>query len=1030
MESTLLSAGASTMTILSLSKSLNSHSAPLILYLHRRLSTSQPTRLAHAQLRRCGDLSRTGPGSLVKGPASLCQRRDRLRFAARCAASFAAGGGGFGDNDGGAGGGGGGDGAAEGGDAKPGAVAPGAADNPALSSDVIILDVGGMTCGGCAASVKRILESQPQVSSASVNLTTETAIVWPVSEAKVAPNWQKDIGEALAKHLTSCGFKSNLRGLLGFLKIVVPKQPTIRELLMGIFNHRMQWILVTTTILLHDLRRVNFYETFEKKINEKQKLLKESGRGLVVSWALCAVCIFGHISHFFGAKAAWIHALHSTGFHMCLSLFTLLGPGRQLIMDGLRSLLRGAPNMNTLVGLGALSSFAVSSLAAFIPKLGWKTFFEEPVMLIAFVLLGRNLEQRAKIRATSDMTGLLSILPSKARLLINGDAEESSSTVEVPSNSLSVGDQIIVLPGDRIPADGIVRAGRSSVDESSFTGEPLPVTKLPGAEVAAGSINLNGRITVEVRRPGGETAIGDIVRLVEEAQTREAPVQRLADKVAGHFTYGVMALSAATFMFWNLFGSRILPAALHHGSSMSLALQLSCSVLVVACPCALGLATPTAVLVGTSLGATRGLLLRGGSILERFSTVNTIVFDKTGTLTIGKPTVTKVVTQGHQADTKSELSTEFCNLILILYWSNISIIVPVKFYCLQDDNGPSSCRLDPTSTHKWSEVEVLKLAAGVESSTIHPIGKAIVEAAKTLLCPNVKVAEGTFTEEPGSGAVATIDEKKVAVGTLEWVQRHGVVGDSPFQEVEEFKNQSVVYVGVDGVLAGVIYVEDQIREDARHVIESLTRQGINTYLLSGDKRSAAEYVASVVGIPRERVLYGVKPDEKKKFISRLQEDQYIVAMVGDGINDAAALASSHVGVAIGGGVGAASEVSSIVLMQNRLSQLLDALELSRLTMRTVKQNLWWAFAYNIVGIPVAAGTLLPVTGTMLSPSIAGALMGLSSIGVMTNSLLLRLKFKSIQKDIFRTSLYIKAPLDANNTANRSERLKHPYTAAR
>ncbi|XP_011087884.1 copper-transporting ATPase PAA1, chloroplastic [Sesamum indicum] len=945
MESTLLSAGASTMSIFSFSKSLSSHSAPLILYLHRRLSTSHPTRLAHAQLRRFGELSRTGPGS-------LCQRRDRLRFAARSAASFAAGGGGFGGIDGGAGGGGGGDGSAEGGDAKPAAVAPGAADNPALSSDVIILDVGGMTCGGCAASVKRILESQPQVSSASVNLTTETAIVWPVSEAKVAPNWKKDIGEALAKHLTSCGFKSNLR----------------------------------------DLRRVNFYETFEKKINEKHKLLKESGRGLVVSWALCAVCIVGHISHLFGAKAAWIHALHSTGFHMCLSLFTLLGPGRQLIMDGLRSLLRGAPNMNTLVGLGALSSFAVSSLAAFIPKLGWKTFFEEPVMLIAFVLLGRNLEQRAKIRATSDMTGLLSILPSKARLLISGDAEESSSTVEVPSNSLSVGDQIIVLPGDRIPADGIVTAGRSSVDESSFTGEPLPVTKLPGAEVAAGSINLNGRINVEVRRPGGETAIGDIVRLVEEAQTREAPVQRLADKVAGHFTYGVMALSAATFMFWNLFSSRILPAALHQGSSMSLALQLSCSVLVVACPCALGLATPTAVLVGTSLGATRGLLLRGGSILERFSTVNTIVFDKTGTLTIGKPTVTKVVTQGHQADTKSEL--------------------------------------DPTSTHKWSEVEVLKLAAGVESSTIHPIGKAIVEAAKTLLCPNVKVAEGTFTEEPGSGAVATIDEKKVAVGTLEWVQRHGVVGDSPFQEVEEFKNQSVVYVGVDGVLAGVIYVEDQIREDARHVIEWLTCQGINTYLLSGDKRSAAEYVASVVGIPKERVLYGVKPDEKKKFVSRLQENQHIVAMVGDGINDAAALASSHVGVAIGGGVGAASEVSSIVLMQNRLSQLLDALELSRLTMRTVKQNLWWAFAYNIVGIPIAAGTLLPVTGTMLSPSIAGALMGLSSIGVMTNSLLLRLKFKSIQKDIFKTSLYIKAPLDADNTANESERLKHPYTAAR
>ncbi|KAL3814412.1 hypothetical protein ACJIZ3_015680 [Penstemon smallii] len=615
MESTLLSVSSSTMSILSLSKSINSHSTPLIAHLQRRFSTTRPSQLAHLQLSQCIELSRSVQSSLVRGPSDL--RRSRILFVANYAASSTSGGGGFGGIYGNGGGGGGGDGAAEGGDTKPGAVATGAADAASLGSDVIILDVSGMTCGGCAASVKRILESQPQVSSASVNLTTETAIVWPMSEARIAPNWQKEIGEALAKHLTSCGFKSNLR----------------------------------------ELGRVDFYERFEKKINEKRDQLKKSGRGLIVSWALCAVCIVGHLSHFFGAKAAWIHALHSTGFHMSLSLFTLLGPGRQLITDGLKSLLRGAPNMNTLVGLGALSSFAVSSLAAFMPKLGWKTFFEEPIMLIAFVLLGRNLEQRAKIKATSDMTGLLSILPSKARLLINGDAEESSSTVEVPASSLSVGDQIIVLPGDRIPADGVVRAGRSSIDESSFTGEPLPVTKLPGAEVAAGSINLNGKITIEVRRPGGETAIGDIVRLVEEAQTREAPVQRLADKVAGHFTYGVMALSAATFMFWNLFGSQILPAALYQGSPMSLALQLSCSVLVVACPCALGLATPTAVLVGTSLGATRGLLLRGGSILEKFAAVNTIVFDKTGTLTIGKPTVTKVVTQSYQTYTNAQLST-------------------------------------------------------------------------------------------------------------------------------------------------------------------------------------------------------------------------------------------------------------------------------------------------------------------------------------------------------------------------------------
>ncbi|VFQ96348.1 unnamed protein product [Cuscuta campestris] len=722
-------------------------------------------------------------------------------------------------------------------------------------------------------------------------------------------------------------------------------------------------------------------------MKEKRAQLQESGRGLVVSWALCAVCLVGHLSNFIGVKASWIHALHSTGFHISLSLFTLLIPGRRLIIDGLKSLIKGAPNMNTLVSLGALSSFAVSSMAALMPKLGWKAFFEEPVMLIAVVLLGRNLEQRAKIKATSDMTGLLNTLPSKARLVVDSDTGGQASTVEVPCTNLSVGDHIIVLPGDRIPADGIVRAGRSTVDESSFTGEPLPVTKLPGGQVSAGCINLNGMLTVEVQRPGGETAIGDIVRLVEEAQTREAPVQQLADKVSGHFTHGVIALSAATFMFWNLFGARVLPATLHQGSLTSLALQLSCTVLVVACPCALGLATPTAVMVGTSLGATRGLLLRGGSILEKFSMVNAIVFDKTGTLTIGRPTVTRVVPQG----------------------------------CIVDTHG----RQDSASTYKWSKADILKFAAGVESNTNHPIGKAIVEAANSMNCPNVKAKDGSFTEEPGSGAVAVIEQKKVSIGTLEWVRRHGVddTSHTTIQEFDDFKNQSVVYVGVDGVLAGLIYVEDQVREDAHHVVESLSKQGINTYLLSGDKKNAAEYVASVVGIPKKNVFYGVKPDEKSKFVSGLQKDQQvIVAMVGDGINDAAALASSHVGVAIGGGVGAASDVSSIVLMQNRLSQLLDALELSRLTMKTVRQNLWWAFGYNIVGLPVAAGILLPFTGTMLTPSIAGALMGLSSIGVMTNSLLLRLKFVSKEREIHS------APFLASSNSPHTHRHSHSVDA--
>ncbi|KAJ0009936.1 hypothetical protein Pint_33284 [Pistacia integerrima] len=612
MESIIsLSTTTKTITLFSISKALNRHffltvppSRPL---LTRRLSSVSTKSLPFV----------SSSTSLRRSLCGVLPQRTRLRVEclSSSAASFGTAGG-SGNVGGGDGGGGGGGGESEAGDSKSELGGGGGEEASAVSSDVIILDVGGMTCGGCASSVKRILESQPQVSSASVNLTTETAIVWPVSEAKVVPNWKKELGEALAKHLTSCGFMSNLR----------------------------------------DSGSDNFFRVFERKMNEKHSRLKESGRELAVSWALCAVCLVGHLSHVLGAKASWVHAFHSTGFHLSLCLFTLLGPGRKLILDGVKSLFKGAPNMNTLVGLGALSSFTVSSLAALIPKLGWKAFFEEPIMLIAFVLLGRNLEQRAKIKATSDMTGLLSILPSKARLLVDNDVKELGSIVEVPCNTLHVGDQIVVLPGDRVPADGIVRAGRSIIDESSFTGEPLPVTKLPGSQVAAGSINLNGTLTVEVRRPGGETAMGDIVRLVEEAQSQEAPVQQLADKVSGHFTYGVMALSAATFMFWNLFGAHILPAAIHHGSSVSLALQLSCSVLVIACPCALGLATPTAMLVGTSLGARRGLLLRGGNILEKFSMVNTIVFDKTGTLTIGRPVVTKVVTSGSPKSTDPRYS--------------------------------------------------------------------------------------------------------------------------------------------------------------------------------------------------------------------------------------------------------------------------------------------------------------------------------------------------------------------------------------
>ncbi|KAK1288370.1 hypothetical protein QJS10_CPB19g01412 [Acorus calamus] len=568
---------------------------------------------------------------------------------------------------------------------------------------------------------------QPQVSSASVNLATETAVVWAVPEVKATENWKQSLGEKLANHLTGCGFKSSLRVIIeealrdtSFPYLSFVKRRELKETF-SLRNARatksVEKCISDSSQYVHydplhlylliglptfaDRARENIYKVYERKMDEKLKQLKESG------------------------------------FHLSLSLFTLIGPGRRLIVDGVKSLFNGSPNMNTLVGLGALSSFTVSSVAALIPRL-WSRNYQARFS-------GYGLRYYKQIGSTLATR----FWPCKGH-----------------------------VSHDRVPADGIVKAGRSAVDESSFTGEPLPVTKLPGAEVTAGSINLNGTLTVEVKRPGGETVMSDIVRLVEEAQSREAPIQRLADK----------------------------------GSPISLALQLSCSVLVVACPCALGLATPTAVLVGTSLGATRGLLLRGGNVLEKFAGVDTIVFDKTGTLTIGKPIVTRVMPLGSEESEK----------------------------------------LSENSNCKWTEYEVLRLAAGVESNTIHPVGKAIVEAASAAGCQHVKAADGTFIEEPGSGALATVDCKKVTVGTLEWLQRHGVI-KNPFPEADEFRNQSVVYVGVDGDLAGLIYLEDKIRDDAGQVVQSLSKQGLDVYMLSGDKRHAAEYVASVVGIPKERV---------------------------------------------------------------------------------------------------------------------------------------------------------------------------------
>ena len=790
------------------------------------------------------------------------------------------------------------------------------------ADDVLLLDVGGMMCAGCAGRVRKCLEAaSPLVAGASVNLATETALVRVRLGDDGAPKQSElgAVGAALEKALVDAGFTAKLRS--------------------------------------PDCALDSALEAAQRKREERLARLRDATRRVAAAWALAAVCLAGHVAHVVPNAPAWAHALCSPRLHAALSIFALAGPGRSTITDGLHALLVAkSPNMNSLVTLGAVASLSMSAASAALPQLGWPAFWEEPVMLMAFVLLGRAVEERAKVAATSDMVALSQLLPPSARLVLGGGdiaANAASAALRsrvVPTGALTPGDIIVVLPGDRIPVDGTVLAGASAVDEAALTGEPLPVAKRAGDALTAGTVNCDGALTVRVSATGAATAVGDILRLVEAAQARPAPVQRLADSVSGTFCLGVMAASAATFTFWRVAGAglfpHVLPIAGGGSAPLLLALQLAASVLVVACPCALGLATPTAVLVGTSLGARNGLLIRGGDVLERSSGVDTVVFDKTGTLTSGMPAVTSfALVQGSEAK------------------------------------------------------QLLALAAAVEAQASHPLARAVVAASTAAgVTPAAGLADGSFVQEPGSGARGVVNGVRVAVGRLDWLTDElGVTGEMPSHMADGIGavgapsvGATQVFVALDGRLAGCFTVSDTLRSEAPAVVAALRKMGVRVLLLSGDRQDAAIDVAAAVGIDARDVTAGVRPDGKAAFVKALQAAGSRVAMVGDGVNDTAALAEAHCGIALASSVGAASEVADVVCLRDDLGQVVDTLRLSRATLAKIRQNLGWAFGYNAIGIPLAAGALLPVTGLSLTPSAAAALMGLSSLGVMGNSLLLQM----------------------------------------
>lgn len=878
--------------------------------------------------------------------------------------------------------------------------------------DVVILDVNGMRCAGCVSRVKEILEAETVVTAASVNLATETAVV-----KIIIPD--SNPVDFVQSHQSSVS-------TLEHQKSDVPGVPSADTIDVEIGNSKIDTYNKRVESIALDLARILSEMGYETRVRPRDgssgaalkvvqakralrlEKIREASKRLVVAWFLASGCLIHHLVHWLGPASTpiWLRFLSSTPVTASLSALALLGPGRSIVSEGFSALFKGAPDMNSLVGIGAVAAFGISSVAALMPKLGWQTFFEEPAMLLGVVLIGRTLEERAKLRASADMAALSGLLPPKARLLLSN----GRSWRDVPSETIISGDLVAVLPGDRIPVDGVVVNGRSTVNESALTGEPLPVTKTLGNKVTAGTVNCDGHLIVEAKASGGDTAVADIIKLVESAQARAAPIQRLADSVAGRFTYGVMGAAALTFGFWATVGTRMFPhvvspylstAAVSKGAaSLLLSLQLACNVLVVACPCALGLAAPTAVLVGTGAGARRGLLIRGGDVLEAASHIDTVVFDKTGTLTAGEP----VVVEAHVIETASK--------------------------------HKGSC---------FSQAEMLSLAAAVEASSTHPIGKAITRFVKENI-PNSHhtdketnsrghksskkltlnaVEDGSFVQKPGSGVTGIVDGHRVSVGNFEWVSEQiisyqsenigtssspNLKGCESNEKPEIVRNNQdaslsvlspsleyaaskpgniIVHIGIDDVIAGAIEISDKLRPDAKEAVHNLQKMGIKTLMLSGDQVATANAVAKELGIPENSVYAGVKPAGKSEVVEQLKRQGSKIAMVGDGVNDAAALVAADVGIAMGGGVDAASEVADVVLLGDRVPQVLDVLDLSRATISTIKQNMFWAFGYNLICIPLAAGALLPSLGIGLTPSVSGGLMGLSSLAVMANSLLLQ-----------------------------------------
>lgn len=739
------------------------------------------------------------------------------------------------------------------------------------------LKLRGMSCASCANNIEEAIRSVPGVEACSVNFGAEQAAVsYDPSKTDVA---------AIQEAVDEAGYAA------------LPIQDDV-------------------------LAPEDDAERRERQ-TENQKLT----RRVWVSGVISAVLVIGSLPAMTGLPIPFIPMwLHDPWFQLVLTAPVLFWAGSGFFINAWKALKRHTATMDTLVAVGTGTAYLYSLFPTLNPQwfiaqgLRPDVYFEAAAVIIALLLLGRLLENRAKGQTSEAIRKLMGLQAKTARVIRNG------REVDVPISEVVLGDIILVRPGEKIPVDGKIVEGSSTIDEAMVTGESLPVKKHPGDEVIGATINKTGSFQFRATRIGKDTFLAQIVKLVQQAQGSKAPIQRLADQVTGWFVPAVIAIAILTFILWfNIMGN------------VTMALITTVGVLIIACPCALGLATPTSIMVGTGKGAENGILIKGAESLELAHKLQTIVLDKTGTITQGKPTVTDYVTV----------------------------------------NG----------TANSNELKLLRLAASVERNSEHPLAEAVVQYAQAQGAELATVQE--FEAIAGSGVQGYVSDHWIQIGTHRWMNELGIDTSALQQQWDklEYLGKTVIWIAVDGKVEGIMGIADAVKPSSVNAIRTLQKMGLEVVMLTGDNQRTANVIAHEVGI--QRVFAEVRPDQKAATVERIQSESKVVAMVGDGINDAPALAQADVGIAIGTGTDVAIAASDITLISGDLQGIVTAIQLSRATIRNIKQNLFFAFIYNVAGIPIAAGILYPIFGWLLSPIIAGAAMAFSSVSVVTNALRLR-----------------------------------------